>query len=388
MVKVRLPRPDGSLEIHELGDPVVHDRPSEQLRARKIFAAAHVVADPFADNSGASGATVDWEATLHYRRHLWSWGLSVADAMDTAQRGMGLDWETTRELIRRSCAEAVAEGGSIACGALTDQLPAGEPATLDAIVAAYEEQFETVESAGGQLVMMASRQLAAAATGPEDYESVYGRLLRQAGRPVIVHWLGAVFDPALEGYWGSSDLDEATTTFLRIVEENAEHVDGVKISLLDKAREVDLRRRLPAGLRLYTGDDYDYPETILGDEHGHSDALLGAFDMLAPAASAAVQALDDGDVARYHEVLEPTVPLSRHVFGPPTYFYKAGVVFQAYLNGHQDHFRMVNGLESARSAVHLGQQLVLADRAGALVDPELAAERCARVMAVAGVEPM
>jgi hypothetical protein len=385
--RVRLPRPDGSLELRELGDPTDHPRPSTPLRSRRVLAAAHVVADPLADNSGAAGAAVDWDATLAYRRHLWSYGLGVADAMDTAQRGMGLDWCTTRELIRRSCAEAAAEGGTVACGALTDQLPVGGRVSLETIIGAYEEQLAEIERAGGQAVLMASRHLAAVATGPDDYHRIYGHLLEQVDRPVIVHWLGAVFDPALEGYWGGVDLDAATETFLEIVTDHAERIDGVKISLLDKAREIDLRRRLPEGVRLYTGDDYDYPETIGGDEQGHSDALLGAFDMIAPAASAAVRALDEGDRDRFEAVLAPTVPLSRHVFGPPTYYYKTGVVFQAYLAGHQDHFRMIRGLESARSALHLAEQVRLADAAGLLPDPELAATRAARVMALSGIEP-
>lgn len=385
--RVRLPRADGSIELRELGDPTDHPRSPARLQSRRILAAAHVVADPLADNSGAAGAAVDWDATLAYRRHLWSYGLGVADAMDTAQRGMGLDWPTTRELIRRSCAEAASVGGTVACGALTDQLPMDERASLKTIIGAYEEQLAEIEQAGGQAVLMASRHLAAVATGPDDYHRIYGHLLGQVDRPTIVHWLGAVFDPALEGYWGSDDLDAATEVFLEIISDHADRIDGVKISLLDKGREIELRRRLPEGVRLYTGDDYDYPETIGGDEQGHSDALLGAFDMIAPAASAAVRALDQGDRDRFEAVLAPTVPLSRHVFGPPTYYYKSGVVFQAFLAGHQDHFRMIQGLESARSVVHLAEQVRLADAAGLFPDPELAATRAARVMAVAGIDP-
>lgn len=385
-IEVRLPDHRGDLTTYQLGAPSDFARPAEPLRSRRAFAAAHVVANPLSDNGPTYPASVDWDTTLAFRRHLWSYGLSVAEAMDTAQRGMGLDWTATAELIRRSTREARAVGGDIACGAGTDQLPEDEPASLDDIVRAYEEQVELVEGEGGQAVVMASRALAATATSVDDYHYVYDRLLSQASRPVIIHWLGDMFDPKLAGYWGSRDLDTATENFLEILRARADDIDGVKISLLDKDREIDLRRRLPDGLRLYTGDDFDYPETILGDGQYHSEAFLGAFDLIAPAASAAIQALDAGEQGRFKEILEPTVPLSRHVFSPPTYYYKTGVVFLAYLNGHQDHFRMVGGLESGRSVVHLGEELVLADQAGLLTDPERAAERMARVLAVAGIE--
>jgi hypothetical protein len=382
--KVLVPLPDRTVQVYETSQPGVFPHPTARLTSRRAFAAAHVVADPLADNTPVSGANLDWDATLAFRRHLWSYGLAVAEAMDTAQRGMGLNWPVTSELIRRSLAEAAAVGGDIACGAGTDQLPAG-PTGLDEIIGAYEEQIALVEDNGGQAVVMASRQLAASAKDPDDYARVYERILSQAARPVIIHWLGAMFDPALTGYWGDEDLDRATDRFLGILTDNAARIDGVKISLLDKKREIELRRRLPDGLRLYTGDDFDYPETILGDDEGHSHAFLGAFDVIAPAASAAIQALDAGDADRFNAILEPTVPLSRHVFSEPTFYYKTGVVFMAYLNGHQNHFRMVNGLESARSVVHLAQQFVLADQAGLLADPELAANRLARVLAVAGI---
>jgi hypothetical protein len=382
--KVLVPLPDRTVQVYETSQPGIFPRPTARLTSRRAFAAAHVVADPLADNTPVSGANLDWDATLAFRRHLWSYGLAVAEAMDTAQRGMGLNWPVTSELIRRSLAEAAAVGGDIACGAGTDQLPAG-PTGLDEIIGAYEEQIALVEDNGGQAVVMASRQLAASAKDPDDYARVYERILSQAARPVIIHWLGAMFDPALTGYWGDEDLDRATDRFLGILTDNAARIDGVKISLLDKKREIELRRRLPDGLRLYTGDDFDYPETILGDDEGHSHAFLGAFDVIAPAASAAIQALDAGDADRFNAILEPTVPLSRHVFSEPTFYYKTGVVFMAYLNGHQNHFRMVNGLESARSVVHLAQQFVLADQAGLLADPELAANRLARVLAVAGI---
>lgn len=387
MATIRLPRPDGSLIAYETGEPGDFARPSAKLTSRRALAAVHVVADPFADNTTGSPARLDWDATLAFRRHLWSWGLGVAEAMDTAQRGMGLDWDTTRELITRSVKEANAEGGDIVCGANTDQLPPG-PAELDRIVDAYREQVGVIEDAGGQAVMMASRHLAAAARDTDDYRVVYQQVLSSATRPVIIHWLGDMFDPALDGYWGGDTVESATEAFLAILAENSDKVDGVKISLLDKDVEVDLRRRLPAGLSMYTGDDFNYPETIGGDGDRHSHALLGAFDVIAPAASAAIQALDSGDPDGFHALLEPTLELSRHVFSHPTFYYKTGVVFMAYLNGHQDHFRMVHGLESARSVLHLVRQFELADRAGLLDDPDRAAARMAGYLALAGVDPL
>jgi hypothetical protein len=382
---VTIPLEDGSPTRHTLGEPANYDRPTRPLSSRRAFAAAHVVADPLAENTPASGAHVDWDATLAFRRHLWSWGLPVAEAMDTAQRGMGLDWAATKELISRSLAEAKEEGGEIACGANTDQLPDG-PAPVARIIDAYEEQTDLIESGGGQAVVMASRHLAAVATGPDDYRQVYAEVLGNLSGKAIVHWLGDMFDPALAGYWGAADLGDASDHFIDIITDNAEKVDGVKISLLDKDREFDLRRRLPEGVRMYTGDDFDYPTTIKGDGERHSDAFLGAFDLIAPAASAAVQALDEDEVEQFDKILEPTLPLSRHVFSSPTYYYKTGVVFMAYLCGHQDHFRMVNGLESARSIVHLSRQLVLADQAGLLPDPDLAAHRMRLVLELAGVD--
>lgn len=320
---------------------------------------------------------------MAFRHHLWSWGLSVAEAMDTAQRGMGLDWPVTKQLIKRSLAEARSVGGDIACGANTDQRP-DDKLDLDGVAEAYLEQLELIEGDGGQAVVMASRHLAAIAKGPDDYNDVYGRILSQVQRPVIVHWLGEMFDPALRGYWGATDLDEAQEHFLTLLANHSDKIDGVKISLLDKDRELYLRKSLPEGLRMYTGDDFNYPELIRGDGTHHSDSFLGAFDLIAPAASSAIQALDRGDDDRFERVLTPTVQLSRHVFGEPTFYYKTGIVFMAYLNDHQSHFRMVNGLEAARSVIHLAEQFVLADKAGLLSDPELAARRMAAVLEVAG----
>ncbi len=382
---VRLPRAGGEVYDYTPSGRFLYADGGAPPRSRLPYAAVHVVADPFADVSPASPAVIDWERTLAFRRHIWKYGLGVAEAMDTAQRGMGLDWEASKELIRRSVAEAKAVGGRIVCGAQTDHLAPGSARHLRDIEAAYEEQCEYVEKVGGQVVVMASRELARIARGPDDYAHVYGRVLAQLKQPALIHWLGEAFDPALRGYWGHVDLDAAMDSCLAIITANKEKVEGLKLSLLDQKREISMRARLPVGVRMLTGDDFDYPTTIGGDGTHHSDALLGAFDMIAPAASAALLALDDGDARSFHEILEPTVPLSRHVFGAPTFYYKTGVVFMAYLNGHQDHFRMVGGLESGRSAVHLANIFVLADKAGLLRDTELAVDRMRPVMATAGV---
>ncbi|MGW7252002.1 dihydrodipicolinate synthase family protein [Streptomyces decoyicus] len=355
------------------------------LRSRTVLAAAHVVADPRADTTPDGRAAVDWDATLAFRHHLWSHGLGVAEAMDTAQRGAGLDWGAAAELIRRSAAEARAVGGLLACGVGTDQLPP-HGASLADVRGAYEEQLGLVEDAGARPVLMASRQLAAAATGPEDYQELYGHLLRQAARPVILHWLGPVFDPALAGYWGSADPDAATETLLAIIAGHPGQVDGVKVSLLDAGREVRLRRRLPGTVRCYTGDDFHYPELIAGDDHGFSEALLGIFDPLAPPAAEAVRLLDAGDTAGFRAVLDPTVALSRHLFQAPTRHYKTGIVLLAWLAGHQSHFTMVGGLQSARSLPHLRRAHELADGLGLFPDPELAAHRMRTLLAVYGAE--
>jgi len=383
---VVLPRADRSLVRHTLGEASPYGQPAGPFRNRVAYAAVHVVADPFAEPTSAGDARLDWDATLAYRRYLWSLGLSVADAMDTAQRGMGLGWAACRELIQRTAAEARAVGGGLACGANTDQLPPG-PADLAAIERAYDEQCAVIEDAGATVVVMASRHLAARAADPDEYRRVYGHVLSRVSRPVILHWLGEMFDPQLAGYWGVRDLDRATDVVLQIVAAHASKIDGVKISLLEGERELALRERLSRhDVRTYTGDDFNFAELIRGDARGHSHALLGIFDAIAPAASAALQALDRGAVDAYEAILAPTVPLSRHIFGAPTFYYKTGVVFLAYLNGHQSHFRMVGGLESARSVVHLGRVLELADRARLLRDPELAAARMRTVLAVSGIE--
>jgi hypothetical protein len=342
-------------------------------RSRKVFAAAHVAAAP-----GPGGTEViDWESTIRFRQYLWAHGFGVAEAMDTAQRGMGLSWPQARELIIRS---AAARTGELACGAGTDQLADGEDHTLSAITGAYADQVGFVTSAGAQVILMASRALAARARSPRDYLDVYGELLAQAGRPVILHWLGEAFDPALRGYWGSPDFEAAAGTVLELIERAGDRVDGVKLSVLDAGRELWLRRRLPAGVRLYTGDDFNYAELIRGDAEGpdagkHSDALLGAFAAITVPAAAALAALDRGDLAGYDAAMAPTVPLSRLIFEPPTYHYKVGVAFLAWLNGLQPHFAMLGGLQRQRSVSHLTRVYELAAAAGALTEPELAAER-------------
>jgi hypothetical protein len=382
-VTIRLPDAHGPLRTYEPRTEPLALTPGTPFTSRTVFSAAHVVADPYADVSPDSPAAIDWDATLAFRRHLWSHGLGVAEAMDTAQRGMGLDWAGAAELIRRSAAEARAAGGRIACGVGTDQITHG---TLGAIRAAYEEQLAVVEESGAQAVLMASRALASAARGPEDYLETYGHLLRQSVEPVILHWLGPMFDPALEGYWGSSDLDAATDTFLEAIAAHPDKVDGIKVSLLDARREIDLRRRLPRGVRCYTGDDFNYPELIAGDEKGFSHALLGIFDPLGPLAAEAVRVLDTGDTDGFRRLLDPTVELSRHLFQAPTRFYKTGVVLLAWLAGHQSHFTMVGGLQSARSLPHLARAYELADRLGLFPDPKRAEERMKNLLSLYGVD--
>jgi hypothetical protein len=340
--------------------------PSAPLESRIAYAAAHVV-------PGEDG--LDWDKTLAFRRHLWSYGLGVAEAMDTAQRGMGLPWESARELIARSLAEAKTCGGLIACGAGTDQIPDDRAATIGEIVAAYEEQCEWIEGRGGRVILMASRALARTAKSADDYRAVYARILMQLRRPAILHWLGEMFDPQLAGYWGSRGVGVAMETCLGLIGEQASRIDGIKISLLDAGSEVEMRRRLPRGVRMYTGDDFHYDALMRGDGEQYSHALLGIFDAIAPAASAALAALDSGRTDEFDRILAPTIPLSRHIFEAPTYLYKTGIVFLAWLNGHQERFRMVGGLERARDIEHLSKLLVLAEAAGVLLDPELACSR-------------
>ncbi len=393
-LSLRLPTRSGALEAYALGHatPIV-TAPAGTRFNRIAYSAAHVVADPRAAIDPWLQCAVDWDATIAYRRRLWSLGLGVAEAMDTAQRGMGLDWPTSLELIRRSLdAARDVPGAMVASGCGTDHLAVEAARSVDDVIRAYEEQMEAIEKLGGKLIVMASRALARVARSPADYERVYDRVLRQAKQPVILHWLGDMFDPALKGYWGSDDADRAMDTALAVIEANAAKVDGIKISLLDKGKEIAMRRRLPEGVRMYTGDDFNYAELIAGDGVGasvnqqQSDALLGIFDAIAPAANAALAALASGDTARFHAILAPTVPLSRHIFAAPTRFYKTGVVFMAWLNGHQSHFTMVGGQQSTRSLVHLAELFRLADAAGLVEQPELAVHRMRQLLALHGVE--
>jgi hypothetical protein len=382
---VKLVRSDGSTynytPCHEPLMPS-HRTPFE---TRIAFAAAHLVVDPLRTMEPHTHPVVDWDATIAYREYLWSLGFGVAEAMDTAQRGMGLDWPLALELIKRSTAAAKTRGALVASGAGTDHLPASTELTLQDVTDAYLEQCEAIEAVDGRIILMASRALTAIARHADDYAAVYASVLSQVRQPVILHWLGPMFDPALEGYWGSSTIPAATENCVSIIRSHREKIDGIKISLLDAELEVNMRRQLPSGIRMYTGDDFNYDRLILGDGQGHSDALLGIFDAIAPAASLALTALDAGDIPRYQQLLSPTVPLSRHIFAAPTQHYKTGVVFLAFLNGFQSHFRMVRGLESARSVAHLCELFVLADRAGVLCNPELAIHQMRSFMLLAGV---
>ena len=385
MNAIRLPVAGGGIEHHKLCAPGDFPERIAGPFDRVAFAAAHVVADPVATLDPHATPVIDWEATLNFRRHLWGLGFGVAEAMDTAQRGMGMDWPASLELIERSLdAAGDVPGAVVASGAGTDHLAPGPGITIDAVIRAYCEQCAAIEKLGGRIILMASRALAACATSPEDYARVYGRILAQVRQPVIIHWLGEMFDPALAGYWGMANHMGATDVCLDILADNAAKVDGIKISLLDKEKEIAMRARLPEGVAMYTGDDFNYAELIAGDGKAHSDALLGIFDAIAPAASAALSALGAGNASKFHAILAPTVPLSRHIFGAPTRFYKTGIVFMAYLNGLQEHFVMVAGQQSARSIGHLAQIFRLANRAGLLADPDLAAHRMKTVLAIHG----
>src|SRR5882762_1495845 len=385
MPTLNLPVGDGKLEAYTVANtplplPDLSTRPQFN---RVAYSAAHVVIDPLADGDPWLDQNVDWERTIAFRNYLWDLGLGVAEAMDTAQRGMGLNWAGAQDLIRHSLEASRARSEAvIACGVGTDHLPADANVTVDDVIRAYEEQIEVVEGLGGRIILMASRALNTAARSPEDYQRVYDRILRQTKEPVILHWLGEMFDPALTGYWGSRDHMTAMDTCVDIINGHADKVDGVKISLLSAEKEIVMRRRLVSGVRMYTGDEFNYAELIAGDEQGYSHALLGIFDAIAPAASAALVQLGVGNKAGFHEILAPTVPLSRHIFKAPTRFYKTGVVFLAYLNGLQDHFVMLGGQQSARSLVHLAELFRLADKARVLRDPDLAAQRMRRVLAV------
>ena len=389
---LNLPTASGRLENYKLRGSVPLKPKSRMPFNRIAYSAAHVVSDPLAKVDPWLQCAVDWDATIDYRRHLWSLGLGVAEAMDTAQRGMGLDWPTSLELIRRTVDAAQdVPGSQVASGCGTDQLLLENVTTVDEVIAAYEEQMEAIEKLGGKLIIMASRALARVAKSPADYERVYDRILSQVKQPVVLHWLGDMFDPALLGYWGSANVAQAMNTALGIIQSHSHKVDGIKISLLDKDKEIMMRRRLPPSVRMYTGDDFNYAELIAGDGfgpnivNGQSDALLGIFDAIAPAASAALTALAEGHLDTFHAILGPTVPLSRHIFIAPTRYYKTGVVFMAWLNGHQSHFSMIGGQQSTRSVQHLAELFRLADEANLLEQPELAAHRMKNLMAIHGV---
>ncbi|RZI90100.1 MAG: dihydrodipicolinate synthase family protein [Variovorax sp.] len=388
-----LPTTGGSLAPYTLRGSVPVKPPAGVKFNRIAYSAAHVVADPLAAVDPWLQAAIDWDTTIAYRQHLWSLGLGVAEAMDTAQRGMGLDWPTSLELIRRSLDAAKdVPGALVASGCGTDHLILDEVKSVDDVIRGYEEQMAAIEKLGGKLIVMASRALARVAKSPADYERVYDRILSQAKQPVVLHWLGEMFDPALAGYWGTSNVDAAMDTAVGIIAAHPDKVDGIKISLLDKDKEIAMRRRLPSGVRMYTGDDFNYAELIAGDGfgsepmHGQSDALLGIFDAIAPAASSALGELAQGNVEKFHAILGPTVPLSRHIFAAPTRFYKTGVVFMAWLNGHQKHFTMVGGQQSTRSLQHFAELFRLADTANVLEKPELAVQRMKTLLAMHGVE--
>jgi len=385
--QLNLPRADRSIETYRLAASRNFPTKLQGTLNRVAFSAAHVVANPLADIDPWLSAAVDWDKTIAFREHVWDLGLGVAEAMDTAQRGMGLDWPTSLELIERSVRAAKARGNALVfSGAGTDHLAPEDAKSLDDVIRAYEEQIGKIEKAGGRIILMASRALARIGRGPDDYAKVYNRVLSQVAEPVIIHWLGDMFDPALANYWGTQNLDEAMNVAVGVINANAAKVDGVKVSLLDKQREIDMRRRLDKNVKMYTGDDFNYAELIAGDEYGFSHALLGIFDAIAPAASYALSRLGAGDAVGFHDVLGPTVPLSRHIFKAPTRFYKTGIVFMAYLNGHQDHFTMVGGQDSARSTLHLAELFRLADQAGLLANPELATRRMKMVLALRGCD--
>lgn len=386
MTELALLAADGTVGRLAPPDAPALARPGAPLASRLAYAAAHVVPKAWADNTPGRPAEIDWDATLAFRHHVWSWGLGVADAMDTAQRNMGLDPAATRELIERSAREAASVGGSIVVGVNTDHLDE-ESVSIDAVIDVYTRQLHHAADAGAGTVLMASRHLARAATSADDYRRVYDAVLRAAGAPVVLHWLGAAFDPQLEGYFGSSDFAVSSAVVADIIEEHRDRVAGIKMSLLDADAEVSLRRRLPAGVRMFTGDDFHYVGLIEGDAASgeHSDALLGAFAAVAPLASAAIKALDRGDAAEYRRLIGPSEALSRQIFAAPTYFYKTGVAFLSWLNGHQPAFQMVGGLHSARSLPHLSEIVRLAALAGALEQPELAARRWHGLLELNGV---
>ncbi|MXN48488.1 DUF993 family protein [Shinella kummerowiae] len=381
-MKIALPDTTGRRTDYVLtGKPIAVETLSKKP-ARIVYSAAHVVADPFTSNDPSGRASVDWAKTMAFRRYLAGLGLGIAEAMDTAQRGMGLDWPGALELIRRTREEL--PDALVANGCGTDHLDPATVTSLDDVRRAYLEQADAIQKLGGRLILMASRALVRVARGSEDYVKVYSDVLAACDEPVILHWLGDMFDPQLAGYWGDAAFVPAMQTALAVIEANAAKVDGIKISLLDKEKEIVMRRRLPAGVKMYTGDDFNYPELIEGDSEGFSHALLGIFDPLAPAAAYAVERLGEGDRAAFRATLDPTVPLARLIFRAPTQYYKTGVVFLAWLNGFQDHFVMLNGAQAMRPLPYFVEVFRLADQCGLLRDPELAVERMKTLLAIYG----
>ncbi len=384
-MKIKLPGANRTIETYHLqGEPIPVRKPRAPFN-RVAYAAAHVVADPRSGGDPSGAAAIDWEATLAYRRHLLDLGFGIAEAMDTSQRGMGLDWPAALELITRSLDAAGPRASQVYSGCGTDQLNATDARSLDDVTGAYLEQLHAIQKLNGRIIAMASRALVKVAKSPDDYVKVYSRVLSEADHPVILHWLGAMFDPALKGYWGGDDFAHTMETCLAVIAANPSKVDGIKISLLDAKKEIDMRRRLPAGVKMYTGDDFNYPALIEGDAEGHSHALLGIFDAIAPAASVALAALAKGSNKKYHALLDPTVPLSRLIFRSPTHYYKTGIVFLAWINGHQDHFVMVNGAQAMRPITDFAGIFRLADQAGLLRDPGLAVKRMKQLLAVHGL---
>jgi hypothetical protein len=383
-MKIKLPAADGRMESYRLSGKALPVRKPKQAFNRVAFAAAHVVADPFTNADPSGSPAIDWKRTLAYRRYLLDLGFGIAEAMDTSQRGMGLDWPNALELIRRSLKDAGKRAQLIYSGCGTDHLDPKDARSLDDVVKAYLEQLHAIQKLNGRIILMASRALVRVAKSPADYAKVYARVLAEADHPVILHWLGEMFDPALQGYWGGGDFTQTVETALGVIADNVSKVDGIKISLLDDRKEVVMRWRLPASVKMYTGDDFNYPDLIAGDDKGYSHALLGIFDAIAPAASAALMALAKGDVKKYRALMEPTVPLSRLIFRAPTQFYKTGVVFLAWLNGHQDHFVMIGGAQAMRPLPYFTGIFRLADKAGLLRDPGLAAKRMKQLLALHG----
>ncbi|MEM1388139.1 MAG: dihydrodipicolinate synthase family protein [Pseudomonadota bacterium] len=382
-MKIALPDETGRLSPYRMKATPIEPAPLGRDPARVVFSAAHVVADPFSANDPSGPASIDWDKTLAFRHYLDSLGLGIAEAMDTAQRGMGLDWPGALELITRT-RRALPEA-RVFSGAGTDHLDPAHARNLDDVRRAYLDQVEAIQAVGGRIILMASRALARVAAGPDDYLRIYSDVLAACDHPVILHWLGAAFDPALAGYWGTDDFAAAMETALSVIEADSDKVDGIKISLLDMDKEITMRRRLPDGVKMYTGDDFNYPELIAGDDQGYSHALLGIFDPLAVAVGKAIGHLGDGDVAGFHAVMDPTVPLSRLIFRAPTQYYKTGVVFLAWLNGFQDHFVMLGGAQAMRPLPYFVESFKLADQNGLLRAPDQAQARMASLLKLYGV---